>query len=94
MADEPGGPGAISCDIETTQVRVGGLEAWSLAVAAYGRRDHRRWAIGQSWSALVEDVTPPQVMIDGLVVCAAYPTWLRAIVDDAGEVSGRAQASG
>lgn len=96
VGGEPDGLGPIGCDIEIAQVRVGPLRAWSLAFSAFGEggRTRRRRVITDGWRALVEEEKPPPEMLDGLVVCAPYSSWLRAVVDPAVEGGGRRQSWG
>jgi hypothetical protein len=68
------------CDVEIAAVAVGGIEAWSFALEAFGPKDDRRSAISSSWGTLLDQSDLLENLGSYLDRPAGYPQWLDLVV--------------
>jgi hypothetical protein len=70
------------CDIEIAAITVGGVEAWTFALEAWGRTSVRHRLLETSAEAFVAAVGLPDLVTNRLTQEMAYPRWLAATVWD------------
>lgn len=70
-----GASSAAACDIELASVQIGELEAWTLALEAFGSPSDRD-AILRSAGLFLDETGVPTVIAGALDVEAGYPAWL------------------
>jgi hypothetical protein len=68
------------CDVELVDIRVGPIEAWSFAFAAFGPVGNQRNSISVSWRALTALGGPPETMWSRFDRSCGYPEWLEHTV--------------
>lgn len=74
------------CDIEITAVRVADVEAWTLALAAFGPEEHRRHALRVAWHTIGHHQPCPHELVQLLRRPCGYPEWLNRSADAAPSV--------
>jgi hypothetical protein len=77
------------CDVEIAAVSVEGVEAWTLAFAAFGQGHDRTRAIIAAWKALTAESRHPERFEASLSRSAGYPEWLTQVIPTARVVGKR-----
>ncbi len=67
------------CDVELAAVGIGGMEAWTFALEAWGPSETRRSLLDATAAALQREGLPPEFE-QGLGQAMGYPEWLAASV--------------
>lgn len=83
LADGARSMAGVGCDVELVEVRVGGVEAWSFAFAAFGPVSGQRAGLAAAWRALIAGDRPPEGPWANLDVSCGYPQWLHRVVPGA-----------
>ena len=83
-SEATGAPAGAGCDVEVGALRIGEIDAWTFAFAAFGPLATRRMALVDAWRALVADRCP-EPLVSSLTTSCGYPAWLAAIMSGVAE---------
>lgn len=75
----PAMPVSGGCDVEVTAITVGAVEAWSLALSAFGPEGSRTAVMETAWAALTAPRPCPHEIETMFDACCGYPEWLKGI---------------
>ena len=72
------------CDVELAAITIGGLEAWTFGLEAFGPQAQRGRAAISAWEQVVAEVGEPRDLGSRFDLADGYPAWLQLVTTQGG----------